>query len=149
MNLLLPRSNTSGTRRRAEIYRGRSYENQKFDESTGQIYSEIIAPIQSSDDQGWHYRSRIVVGPSYRDNHLYEKYLRKWGKTQHPATLGEYQRYLDGFKNSQAIGSRGARSLQDAAIECILQNISDITLEGIACLPIHIVRRLWHAVNQR
>lgn len=46
-------------------------------------------------------------------------------------------------------GPPGSRSLQEASIECILQNIQHITLEGIECLPEHIVRRVWDAVSKR
>ncbi|KAH8661435.1 hypothetical protein BGZ60DRAFT_381263 [Tricladium varicosporioides] len=53
------------------------------------------------------------------------------------------------MKNSRVRGFRGSRSLQDTAIECILNNISDVTFEGMQCLPDQMVRRIWHAVNKR
>jgi hypothetical protein len=148
MRLLFPR-NASGFRRRVHVCHERDWTNQKFDESTGQVYSETTAAIQSSDDQGWDRISRVVRGPSYRDDQLYEEYVKNWDKSKAPENLGEYQRYLDGVKNSKVRGLKGARSLQDAAIECLLQNISEITLEAIECLPNQIVRQLWHAINQR
>ena len=122
---------------------------QKFDANSGQIYNETTIAIQLGDDRGWDRTGRVVVGPSYRGIEEYEVYLNNWRENKAERDLGEYKNYLDGVKNSKIRGGRGSRSLQDGAIECILQNISDITLEGIECLPVHIVRRVWHAVNKR
>jgi len=122
---------------------------QKFDENSGQIYNETTVAIRSGDDRGWDRTGRVVVGPSYRDTGDYEVYLRNWRANKDTGDIDDYRNYMDSVKNSKVRGLRGARSLQDAAIECILQNISDITLEGIECLPVQIVRRVWHAVNKR
>jgi hypothetical protein len=46
-------------------------------------------------------------------------------------------------------GIRGARSLQDAAIECLLHNISDITFESIECLPVAVLQRVWDIIKTR
>ena len=119
----------------------------KYDESTGQVYLETTAAIRTSDDRDWARDSRMVKGADYRDDQEYEEYVRSPGGER--KDLENYQKRLDRLKDSRIKGSKGARSLQDAAIECILENISDITLEGIECLPISIVRRIWHAVNKR
>jgi len=84
----------------------------KYNESTGQVYSERIYAIQSSDDRYWAYDGRLAVRKRER-------------------------------------GFLGSRSLQDAAIECILQNITDITLEAIERLPIHVVQRIWDEAKKR
>jgi hypothetical protein len=89
-----------------------------------------------------------VVGPDYLDE--YDQYLEEARKRQKgKEDLCDFQEYLDGLKNSRVRGFEGARSLEDVAIEVLLQNIADITLEGIECLPQPIVRRIWHAVNKR
>ena len=119
----------------------------KFDESTGQIYSETTATIPTSDDRDWYRDSRIVKRAKYLDVEQYNRYVKKLDNGR--ASLARHQKGLNGLKNSRIRGFKGARSLQHAATECILKNISDITLEGIECLPISVVRRLWHAVITR
>lgn len=116
-----------------------------FDESTGQVYSETTASIPLWDDRNWARGTRIVKGANYRNDEEYDHYVASHGTEGLPA----YQKHLDRLRNSRIKGFEGARSLQDVAIECILENISDITLEGIECLPISILRRLWHAVTTR
>ena len=119
----------------------------KFDESTGQIYLETTAAIRTSDDLSWARECRLVKTADYRDDLDYDDYVERLEEGR--ADLERYQIRLDGLKNARLRGFKGARSLQDAAIECVLQNISDITLEGIECLPLPIVRRIWLAVNRR
>lgn len=123
--------------------------NQKFDESTGQIYTEKTASIQISDDRDWPWQTPVVAMSDIRDTVDYYEYLKAVEMGRSVESLGEYQAYLDRLQSFRVIGFRGARTLQNSAIECILENIEDITLEVIQCLPRHIVRRVWHAVNQR
>lgn len=118
----------------------------KYDESTGQVYSETTATIPTWDDRDWARDSQIVKGARYRNDEEYNEYVRLRNGTE---GLQKYQQRLDGLRNSRIRGIEGARSLQDAAIECVLENISDITIEGIECLPNSILRRLWHAVTTR
>jgi len=145
MKWLAPRRSL-GIKRRSESRYGMPLGNHKFDELTGQIYTETTTAIQSSDDSNWTRKCRVVLGPTLRDSEDYAEQVKSWGSSD---DLSEHQKHLDNVKNSKVNGRKGARSLQDATIECIIQNISDITLEGINCLPIQIVRRIWHAVNQR
>jgi hypothetical protein len=122
----------------------------KFDESTGQVYSESTASIQDSDDRYWTRQTRVVVGPDYRDSDDGISFSgASGGSTESETSLGAYRDYLDALKNTRVRGLKGARSLQDCAVDCILNNISDVTFEGIACLPTTLVRRIWHAVNKR
>ena len=123
--------------------------NQKFDEATGQIYTEKTASIQSSDDRDWPWQTPMVAMSDIRDSVDYYEYLKAWEMGRSVENLGGYQSYLDALKNFRVIGFKGARTLQNSAIECILKNIEDITFEVIECLPRHIVRRVWRAVNQR
>jgi hypothetical protein len=93
-----------------------------FDKFTGQVYIETTAPIQSSGDQGWPWRR--------------------------PAAVRDFSR----SKRSQELQGgcfRGAKSLQDAAIECVMENISGLTLEAVECLPTKIVRRLLREIDSR
>jgi len=148
MRWLVPRRSL-GIERRSESRYGMPLGNHKFDESTGQIYTERTTAIQSSDDSNWTRNCRVVLGPSLSDGEDHAEQAKSWGIGRTPEDLSQHQKHLDNVKNSKVKGRKGARSLQNAAIECIIQNISDITLEAIDCLPIQIVRQIWHAVNQR
>jgi hypothetical protein len=148
MKWLLPKRNrrtgSSGTgNERSDITR---WNSAKFDESTGQMYLETTAAIRTSDDLSWARDCRLVKTADYRDDQEYNDFERL---EEGRADLERYQMRLDGLKNARVRGFKGARLLQDAAIECVLRNISDITLEGIECLPLPIVRRIWLAVNRR
>ncbi|CAG8954942.1 hypothetical protein HYFRA_00008631 [Hymenoscyphus fraxineus] len=122
-------------------------DHHKFDGATGQIYSESTAAIQTSDDSNWTRQTELVVGPEYRNSGDAHSFV---STTDHnELDLGAYHHHLDGLKNTRIRGAKGARSLQDSAIECILHNISDVTYEGISCLPLSLVRQLWHAVSKR
>jgi hypothetical protein len=146
MKWLLPKRHRSkgwpGDNERSNITRWN-----KFDNSTGQIYLETTAAIRTSDDLSWARDSQLLKTADYRDDQDYDDYFKSLGGGG--KDLGKHQKQLDGLKNSRVRNLKGARSLQDAAIECVLQNISDITLDGIECLPLPIVRRIWHAVNKR
>ena len=88
-----------------------------------------------------------MKGANYLDEEEYGGYMRRLGSGRE--NLERHQNRLDELKNSSIRGVKGSRSLQLAAIECILENISDVTLDGIECLPTSIVRRIWHAVITR
>lgn len=145
--LLLKKRN--GTIKRPESLLTRDH---KFDESTGQVFKETTAAIQGMNDpndRDWTQRTRVVIGPDYLDSEDYDELLHIWEPGESEASLDGFHDYMDGMKNSRVRGFRGARSLQDTAIECILNNISDVTFEGMQCLPDQMVRRIWHAVNKR
>ena len=148
MKWLLPKRHR--TKGRPAVDSGRStitrWDSAKYDEATGQVYLETTAPIRSSDDRNWTREGQLVADADYRDDVTYEKYVKRFGIGD---DLGKYRQHLQCFKNSRVRGFKGARSLQDATIECVLENISDITLDGIECLPISIAKRIWHAVNMR
>ncbi|KAG4436627.1 hypothetical protein IFR05_007885 [Cadophora sp. M221] len=44
---------------------------------------------------------------------------------------------------------KGVRSLQNAAIETIIENMMDLTFEGVDCLPRKMVLRIWDLANER
>jgi hypothetical protein len=92
-------------------------------------------------------RRKVLAEEASDSDQEYDEYVTRMGGGREDSD--EEQKPLHGLKNPRTRGFKGARSLQNAAIECILQNISDITLEGIECLPISIVRRLWDAINKR
>jgi hypothetical protein len=99
----------------------------KFDEATGQVYIETILSIPSGDDRNWTRNRRVV-------RERYEK---------------DFVGYEEPLNGTNMEASKGARSLQDIAIECILQNISDITSEHLEYLPSQLLDRIWYEVNRR
>lgn len=122
--------------------------NQRFDEATGQVYTETTAPIQTSNDLEWTRQTVVAIRPEWIDlKHVQS--LESLKEEQFEEDLGSYRRDLDNVRNSRIRGFKGARQLQDVAVECILQNINDVTFEGLEFLPIQLVRRIWHAVNKR
>jgi len=118
-------------------------DNHKFDEATGQVYTETTASIQSTDDRDW---TRRTLGPGWRDS---EDELQLKMSSRSQESLKDYREYLHSVKSPKARRFKGVRSLQATSFESVLQHISDVTLEGLECLPIQVVRRLWHAMNRR
>lgn len=85
--------------------------NYKYDDDTGQVYSETTTAIQISDDRNWAYTSAV--------------------------------------RKKDTGCQEGARSLQDVAIECLLGNLSAVTMDVIEPLPLHLVARIWQEINRR
>lgn len=147
MRWLLPKRGSS-LRLRPEP-RLDKWADQRFDKSTGQIYTETICSIQTTNDREWTRRCCVVDEVSHGGSELYTQSLSSWQRAGAAEDGRGHQKSLDETKNSRVKSTKGARALRDFAIECILQNISDVTCEGIECLPTHIVRQLWYAINKR
>ena len=148
MKWLLPRRK-AGLRQSNIGPRIESVHDQKFDEATGQIYTEETASIRTSDDRDWTRLAPRIAKPLTQDRGDYNEYLRVRETGSSVSSLADYEAYLDRLETFKVLGVKGARSLQTSAIECILENISDVTLEGIECLPRHIIRRVWHAASNK
>ncbi|TVY24523.1 hypothetical protein LHYA1_G006905 [Lachnellula hyalina] len=149
-NRLLKRKTPSRTSSRAPSTTPSGH--QKFDEATGQVYTETTTAIETANDLDWTRRTVLAIGPDWREQEevaLIEAWRASQNKGVDPEILGSYRGYLDNVRNSRIWGFRGARSLQDVAVEAIVQNITEITLEGMECLPVQLVRRIWHAVDKR
>lgn len=104
----------------------------KFDEATGQVYTETTAAIQCSDDSDWtqwRYR-QTTVGSA-------------------PAGGNDQELQINDARPSKINPRVGPRSLQDCAIRCLLQHISDVTVEMIDSLPLTVRYRVWDAVTRR
>jgi len=103
---------------------------QKFDEATGQVYIETIVSIPSGDHLNWT-QQRCQTRERYEKDFV------------------GYQEPLDGAQDPNVGSLKGARSLQDMAIETILGNIHRIDLEYLETLPSSILDRVWFEVNRR
>ncbi|KAH7395674.1 hypothetical protein BKA64DRAFT_64684 [Cadophora sp. MPI-SDFR-AT-0126] len=87
----------------------------KFDESSGQMYSETTISTQSNEERDWTRPHRMSV-----------KSVKHQLRSQN-----------------------GTRSLVNSAVETILENLTDLTFEGIDCLPKRLVLRIWILASER
>jgi hypothetical protein len=102
----------------------------KFDEATGQVYTERIAPIQCADDRDWvHW--------------LYRQHVFS------PQSAAGDDQIDEIWEDDDEDIRVGARSLKETAIGCILRNIVDLKLEMIEDLPITVRYQLWDAIKKR
>ncbi|PVH76033.1 hypothetical protein DL98DRAFT_518262 [Cadophora sp. DSE1049] len=87
----------------------------KFDESSGQMYTETTISTQSNEERDWTRPHRMSL-----------KSVKHQPRPQ-----------------------KGTRSLVDSAIETILENLIDLTFEGVDCLPKKLVLRIWILASER
>ncbi|RDL31931.1 uncharacterized protein BP5553_09333 [Venustampulla echinocandica] len=122
--------------------------NHKIDESTGQVYTETTASIQSTDDREWTHKPRLRSGQCVQPEASYHEYIAAEGLDQEDA-YSKSAEYIEALKDSGVKCGRGTRSLKDLSVECILNNITYITLEGMQCLPLHLVQLIWDSISNR
>jgi len=117
---------------------------QKYDANSGQVYNESTKSIGQARD--WD---------AYWENRVYNA-IRK--PAQGAGYLTEYKECVSPYSKSWSDGNarlhngrtvRGTLSLQELAIEKIVDHISDMTLEVIKALPVLYVRRIWEELNKR
>jgi hypothetical protein len=115
----------------------------KFDEETGQVYSETTLSIPNSHDRNWF---RLPSTPTAEVDFRDEQDYRRNFQSDLSINCG------NSFKKPRAkrsMGAKGVRSLQETAIECIIHNISNVTFEVIEYLPSQLVQRIWHEAKRR
>ena len=115
----------------------------KFDEGTGQVYSETTASIPTSHDRNWfRLPPTDVAEADFRDRRDYSRDFR----SDLSMNCGDN---LKKPKSKPSTSAKAVRSLQETAIECVIQNISNITFEAIEYLPNPLVQQIWHEANRR
>lgn len=139
MKLLIPRHRPVIERLPRARSTKKLWDCYKFDESTGQMYSEITAAIQSTDDGNWHSQAINLTDDSCAE-------ARSWQNS--PSTRADRRAHQQSLNCVNSAG-RGTRSLQESAMECILKNISDVTLEVLKYLPSVILKRIWQTLISR
>jgi hypothetical protein len=102
----------------------------KFDKSTGQVYTETTAAIQCSDDRNWTQNG-------------YEQF-----SLMNELKLGSYVHNIRSCAKAKAGNEREIRSLKDIAMQCLVKNISDVTLELIRSIPSKLRLQVWEAVKE-
>lgn len=100
----------------------------KYDEASGQVYTETSVPVTSS-DRDWTRQRRVARETRGRD---------------HVGCDPAYGTKPRGFRPS-----KGVRSLQDIAIDATLANLGNITAEYLESLPLPFLDRIWDEVEQR
>jgi hypothetical protein len=109
----------------------------KFDEETGQVYSETTASIPTSHDRNWfRLPSTPTAEADFRDGQDYRRSFHCGNSLEKP-------------RAKRSMSAKGVRSLQETAIECIIHNISNVTFEVIEYLPNQLVQRIWHEAKRR
>ncbi|KAE8450068.1 hypothetical protein EG329_007208 [Mollisiaceae sp. DMI_Dod_QoI] len=131
-------------------------ENHKFDEQTGQVYTEITISVPKAEDRDWPHQLRPVrdladyelppesddiVGRATRARDV----IRVLERSNHVLE----QTRLALLASVRAPGEIGARSLVGVAIETILRNIADLTVDVLETLPIQLTRRVWEEIKKR
>jgi hypothetical protein len=96
----------------------------KFDETTGQVYTEANVSIPSSSDLNW-VRLHVVKEQSEQD-HI--------GYTSHEPNIRP---------------KKGVRSLQEMVMETTVDNLAIYTAEYLAMLSTTVLKTLWDEVNRR
>ena len=96
----------------------------KFDEITGQVYTETNVPIPSSSDLDW---VRLhVVKEQFEQDHL--------GYAAHETNIRP---------------QKGVRSLREMVMETTVDNLAIYTAEYLAMLSTTVLKTLWDEVNRR
>jgi hypothetical protein len=115
----------------------------KFDEETGQVYSETTASIPSSHDRNWFQLPPTTTAKvDFRDERDYGRGLRSELSVNCRDSLKKP-------KTKRSRSAKAVRSLQETAIECVIQNISNVTFEAIEHLPNQLIQRIWNEANRR
>jgi hypothetical protein len=113
------------------------YASHKFDQASGLQYTETTVGLQAENDQDWPYRTDISgrIAEEARN--------RSFLRCYHPLDG------LIGYGMTRANPQKGPRSLQETVIEYLVENISQVRLDGIGFLPVPLVEKLWNALHQR
>ncbi|KAI1003199.1 hypothetical protein K3495_g5007 [Podosphaera aphanis] len=105
-------------------YRSTNSLDYRFDKTTGQVYTETTVPVQGGDDMPWEYRA--IKLSSITNNSLTKKH-----------------------KQNSKESCYGTQSLLLTAVETILANVSDLTLQLLELLPLSTVELLWNMLIKR
>lgn len=95
--------------------------------------------LRPTGDSRWTSTTQVAYGPEFV----------KGSERQWQQEVNEYARSVESARSCRRAGVDGTRTLRDTAIECTLRNIHRISLEAADCLPIFLVRNLWHEINKR
>lgn len=140
--LLFPQQSAS---ERDEHLDSQQWRDHKYDERTGQIFTETTLRILGSRDGAWTRRTRVL----YERSDTEDEKNRKEAKTWDARRLGRVE-----FSNRNVVIARlgareGSRTLQSTALEQVIQNISDLTIHSFEYLPITLVKRIWDIARKR
>lgn len=101
--------------------------NQKFDDQTGQIYTETTVDATRPTDFNWVHQSERDRGRGGRD-----------------CTKDYSYTYFSGSRPGP-----GPRSLVDIAAESILQNVHSLSVEALRDVPPVLLSKLWAQLQAR
>jgi hypothetical protein len=120
--------------------------HRKFDDQTGQIYTETTSMAATQPDDDWHHRSRCSgewIESDWRDDFAIAKRAplvkvspKTTSNTRNPRTLN-------------ASGKLGSRSLVETAMESILQKVKDLSIEVLQDMPPILLQKVWDQIRAR
>lgn len=87
--------------------------NHKFDDQTGQMFTEVTVAIPSQSDINWPYSVGLVALPRSTERR------------------------------------KGTQSLVAIALETIMHNITNLTIDVLEPLPGRLVQQIWEQIEQR
>ena len=109
--------------------------NSNYDKDSGQLFFETTMPALTTKDREWtmlsHTVTQLHVEPETTKRDFYGRPVREHVEV------------------AQGQGRRGARSLKDASIETIINNLRRMTDASIGCLPKQVVAEIWTIINKR
>ncbi|SZF02082.1 unnamed protein product [Blumeria hordei] len=105
-----------------------SLNNSKYDEKTGQVYTETQVSFWGSSDKDWEYRTHAMP---YVDS---------------LSTTEIQNAPKNGIKK---VKQKGSRSLQLTTLDTIIANVSDLSLQSLELMPLKLVEFLWNTIVQK
>lgn len=143
-----------GKSRGPEKKHGMLDDRHRFDEQTGQVYTEKTAAATNDLDRDWVFDVRTGMDVSYYDatdasarrpNNQVRDMIRVF--KQRGDLQDEQRRASKVISKTYQI--TGARSLVDVALDMILQKLDDLTMELLSDLPVVLLQRIWEETKKR
>lgn len=128
----------------------------KFDEQTGQVYTETTAALTSDTDRDWLHQAPSRVNwddfevPRVRDDAsgrlaiIRDVILKK--KKRDRIFKANKEAFIAAFRKRKV---KGPRSLADLALETILRNVRDLDIEMLDEVPIRLLELIWDHIKHR
>lgn len=112
---------------------------QKFNDQTGQIYTETTIAATRPDND-WHHRCRS--SGEWIESHWRDDF------TKH-APLVKVSRKNRRAQGPQESGKLGSRSLIETATEVILQKVNDLSVEVLQDVSPVLLQKVWDQIQAR
>lgn len=145
----------SNKSRRLQTVAAAPSNDHKFDEQTGQIYTETTAAVTNDIDRDWPYR--LCTALHWTDTEIprgddiagtagiIRDVIQKMKKSDRLFKAKKFA-FISAFRGTKV---KGTRSLADVALETIILNITDLNVEVLDQVPIRLLELIWDHIMQR